>query len=248
MKKLIRETIAWGVMVVVSGCVTVNGTRTSMSGTWCSLGTSITWYNNHVDASGGRFTRGYQDRVLDKLAFEGFVNCGVNGGVVASQFGHLQYADWYTIEHGINDWGHSTRPGSIVDYVSNASNGTFAANYRILIDKVRMLNPSARIILCTPRRGYGFGTYLPAHSTEPKNGIWLEEYVRLVREIASYEKLPVADFYAACGEDHELANLSIDVALHPNDAGYQRMADELIRAFRQTAADYEIGCGLGGGR
>ena len=25
----------------------------------------------------------------------------------------------------------------------------------------------------------------------------------------------------------------VDVALHPNDPGYQRMADELIRAFRQ---------------
>ena len=38
-------------------------------------------------------------------------------------------------------------------------------------------------------------------------------------------------FCANCGEEEELADLSIDVALHPNDAGYQRMADELLKAF-----------------
>jgi lysophospholipase L1-like esterase len=52
-----------------------------------------------------------------------------------------------------------------------------------------------------------------------------------VRAIAQKEGFAVADFYAACGEEAELADLSIDTALHPNDPGYQRMADELIRAF-----------------
>jgi len=28
-----------------------------------------------------------------------------------------------------------------------------------------------------------------------------------------------------------LGDLSIDVALHPNDTGYQRMADEIFKAF-----------------
>lgn len=205
-----------------------------MPGKWCSLGTSITWYNDNVKTGGGRFSRGYQDCVRDVLAFDAFSNRGVNGGVVESQFNALEKADWYTIEHGINDWGHSVRPGTIEDYVSNASNRTFAANYRILIDRIRALNPDAKIILCTPRRGYGFGTYLPKRSTEPKNGIYLEDYAKVVREIAAHEGFPVADFFANCGEDDELAALSIEVALHPNDAGYQRMADELIRAFEEA--------------
>ena len=35
-------------------------------------------------------------------------------------------------------------------------------------------------------------------------------------------------------EEPELADLSIDVALHPNDPGYQRMADEIINAFEKV--------------
>ncbi len=56
------------------------------------------------------------------------------------------------------------------------------------------------------------------------------------RTLADYENNASNNtfFYANCGEEEELADLSIDVALHPNDAGYQRMADELLRAFRKA--------------
>ena len=235
--KMFQFGLAVGTCVALAGCALFRQDpfeHRKMTGTWCSLGTSITWYNDNVKTGGGRFTRGYQDRVRDVLTFDGFSNCGVNGGTVATQFKRLEKADWYTIEHGINDWGNSVPPGTMAEYLSNVSNYTFAANYRILIDKVRALNPKAKIILCTPRRGYGFGTYLPAHSTDAKKGIYLEQYVRLVREIAAHEGFVLADFYANCGDEDELASLSIDVALHPNDAGYQRMADELLRAFARA--------------
>ena len=203
-----------------------------MGGTWCSLGTSISWYNNNVAASGGRFSRGYQDRVRDVLVFDGFVNPAINGGVIASQAAAaVPKADWYTVEHGVNDWGHTVKVGTIEDYRGNAKNGTFYESYRILVDKIRAANPAAKVILCTPRKAYGFGTYLPKSSSEPKGGIYLGEYADAVRAIAAEEGFPVADFYANCGENDELKGLSIDVALHPNDPGFQRMADELLRVF-----------------
>jgi len=34
----------------------------------------------------------------------------------------------YTIEHGVNDWGHSTPVGTINDYKNNTGNGTFAGS------------------------------------------------------------------------------------------------------------------------
>jgi lysophospholipase L1-like esterase len=203
----------------------------AVDGVWCSLGTSITWYDSNVANARGRFTRGYQDRVRDVLRFKGFINRGVNGGTVAAQNGRLAKADYYTIEHGINDWGQGVKPGVFADYANNTSNRTFYAGYRILIDQIRTLNPRAKIILCTPRKGYGFGRYLPPKSTLPHHGAYLSEYAEAVRAIAQKEGFAVADFYAACGEEAELADLSIDTALHPNDPGYQRMADELIRAF-----------------
>jgi len=201
-----------------------------MAGTWCSLGTSISWYNDHV--AKGRFTKGYQTRVMEVLTFDGFVNPAINGGTVVGQAaGKVPKADYYTIEHGINDWGHSTPIGTMDEYRSGAASKSFISNYRKLIDKIRAANPQAKIILCTPRKGYGFGTYLPAAASDPKNGIYLREYAEAVRAIAAEEGFPVADFYANCGENDELKALSIDVALHPNDAGYQRMADELLKAF-----------------
>ena len=90
------------------------------------------------------------------------------------------------------------------------------------------------IVLCTPRKGYGFGTYLPAKCDDPLNGIYLKDYADLIREIAAYESLPVADFFNLCGSQKNLAKLSIDTALHPNDLGYQMMADVLVQAMKKV--------------
>lgn len=234
-----RHVIKWMgavALAVVTGCAMFVRNPTEprkMHGTWCTLGTSISWYNDHV--AKGRFTKGYQSRVMEVLTFDKFVNPAINGGTVVGQAaGKVPKADYYTIEHGINDWGRSTPVGTMDEYRSRVNSRSFFANYRKLIDKIREANPKATIILCTPRRGYGFGTYLPASSDDPKNGIYLREYAEAVRTIAAEEGFPVADFYATCGENGQLKDLSIDVALHPNDAGYQLMADELLKAFARV--------------
>ena len=183
---------------------------------WCSLGTSISWLNDNTASF--PITKGYQTRVMEKLAFKIFT------------------ADYYTIEHGINDWGHSTPVGTIDDYINNTKNGTFAAIYRQLIDRIFARNKKARVILCTPRKGYGYGDFLPDHWYDPKKGIYLEEYANIIRQIAAYESFPVADFFAECGGQRQLDNWSYDTALHPNDEGMQIMANVLIKAFEKILA------------
>lgn len=229
MRGTLMSAVGALMMVALIGCESIWGPSlpAEVDAKWCSIGTSITWYNSHPN----RFKEGYQTRVLKQLKFREFVNVGVNGGCVSSAPGSVVPADVYTIEHGINDWGHSVKVGTIDDYVNNTSNGTFAATYRKLIDRIREVSPSAKIVLCTPRKAYGFGTYLPASSSEPKKGIYLAEYAEVVRAIAAREGFPVADFYARCGENDELESLSIDKALHPNDAGFERMAQELVPAL-----------------
>ena len=81
-----------------------------INATWCSLGTSITWYNSNVDNARGKFTRSYQDRVLDVLRFKWFINRGVNGGVVASQHGKISKADYYTMRSTRRRRSSSARP------------------------------------------------------------------------------------------------------------------------------------------
>ena len=199
--------------------------------TWCALGTSITWYNDHVSSA---FTKGYETRVMERIRFDGFANRGVNGGCVASAIKQVIPAGLYTVEHGINDWGNRVPPGTMDDYENDTGTGTFAGGYRKVIDAIRAANPEAVVILCTPRKGYGFGGFLPdrCDAQQPK-GYFLKDYADLVRAIAAKEHYPLTDFFATCGEQDELASLSIDVALHPNDAGYQRMADELVRVLLQ---------------
>lgn len=195
---------------------------------WCSLGTSITWYNS---CAGGKFWRGYQDRVLDRLDFAAFSNRGVNGGCIASAIRVVETADVYTVEHGVNDWGRGVKVGRMADYLNDTGDRTFFGAYRKVVDRMRACNPKAAVVLCTPRKSYGFGTYLPAKWSDPNKGTYLEDYVKAVRTIAEHEGFEVADFFAKCGEQEELSSLSIDVALHPNDAGYARMADELVPAM-----------------
>lgn len=204
-----------------------------IKGRWCSLGTSISWLNENTASY--PLTKGYQTRVMEKLGFQYFSNTAVNGGTISSanSASVVVRADYYTIEHGINDWGHSTPVGTIDDYISNKKNGTFAAIYRQVIDRIFQRNPKARVILCTPRKAYGFNGYLPDHWYDPLNGIYLEEYAVLIRQIAAYESFPVADFFAECGGQRQLPNLSYDTALHPNDDGMQIMANVLIQAFEK---------------
>jgi len=206
-----------------------------IKGRWCSLGTSISWLNENTASY--PLTKGYQTRVMEKLAFQYFSNKAVNGGTLSSALNAVVRADYYTIEHGVNDWGHSTPVGTIEDYINNTKNGTFAANYRQVIDRIFTRNNKARVILCTPRKAYGYAGYLPDHWYDPLNGIYLEEYANIIRQIAAYESFPVADFFAECGGQRQLKNYSYDEALHPNDDGMQIMANVLIQAFEKILAE-----------
>ncbi|MBQ0090030.1 MAG: SGNH/GDSL hydrolase family protein, partial [Prevotellaceae bacterium] len=228
-----------------------SSTTINLKGTWCSIGTSITWYNDNVSASGGRFTRGYQDRVMDRIHFAKLINKGLNGQCLKNSYTDFnlrktQYkADYYTIEHGINDWGHVVDANHVAvgdfeeDYINKKNKNTFAYYYRMLIDLIFSTNPYAKVVLCTPRKAYGFGTYLPAHWYDPmidENGkeVYLEDYANLIRKIAEYESFPLCDWFAEAGGQRNLAKYSIDEALHPNDTGHQIMANLLVEAFMKT--------------
>lgn len=202
--------------------------------TWCSLGTSITWYNNN---QGGKFDKGYQGWLMAKMPIGTLVNKGVSGGTIinlaASVSSLVQLADIYTIEHGVNDWGKKTAVGTISDYINNAGNTTFFGAFRIIIDAIYAKNSKAVIILCTPRKARGFNGYLPSSCNGELDGIKLKDYADAVAEVARYEGLPICDWFNLCGvNDHNLPLYSIDDALHPNDLGYKQMAQLLINQFK----------------
>lgn len=207
--------------------------KITTSKSWAAIGDSITWLNDN--GGGNRPERGYQSRLQDRITFGGVTNCGVNGGTMKGyDVSSIPAADIYTIALGINDWGETnlTPVGTLADYKANAD-GSASDNYaeclRRMVNRIRELNSAAFIILITPRRAYGFEGYLPASSVQPNSaGVYLHEYADLINDVARFEGFPVADLYYNSGmHDGNLAAYSYDVALHPNDAGMQIIANVL---------------------
>lgn len=225
---------------------------------WCSLGTSITDFNDNPIT--GR-TQGYQFFTMDKLGWshDKLLNVGHSGSTigVANDFPKDTPYDIYTIEFGVNDWAKGHIVGTMNDYNSYLYNKSvrwyvFAACYRNVIETIRKANPNAAIVLTTPRKAHGSdgdvnvsgfprtcdGLTLesqltkttfwdPETETYPDEQTYLADYAELIRQIAAQENLVLCDWYAEAATEENLASLSVDVAVHPNDAGYEIMADLL---------------------
>lgn len=217
------------------------GTLTT-SKTWEAIGDSITWINDRIEPTYP--ARGYIDRLRDRIKFRDVYNKAINGSnMLTYNLNNLTVADIYTINLGINDWGARSPVGTIADY--KAADGTQSSNFaqclKRMILKIRTLNSGAFIILMTPRRAYGFNDYLPAHSTDPNaSGAYLYEYVDIINEVGKIEGIPVVDQYYKSGiNDSNLVNYSYDVALHPNGAGMQIIANMLYPVFEQYLCEQE---------
>lgn len=172
---------------------------------WVAIGDSITYLNDHTNETGNRVTKGYMTLVTEKLPNIHFSNKGYNGwtsgGIAASidKLG-LEKADVYSIFLGTNDWWQGRPVGTLDDYKNNAGNNTVFGSFRIITDKLKALNPQAKIILITPMQRVDF-----VYINDAKNNAWggykaknnqmLEEFANAVKAIGDYEHIDVIDLY-----------------------------------------------------
>lgn len=177
--------------------------------TWTALGDSITYLNDHKDETGNRITKGYLTGVTEKLPNIQYINKGYNGWTaqgIAREIEKLDLtsSDIYTIFLGTNDWWQGVPLGSLDDYKNNTGTATFFGAYRVIINKLRSLNPKARIILITPMqrvdfvyianmKNNAFGSY------KEKKGQGLNQFADAINAIGKHEKLSVADLYNKSG-------------------------------------------------
>lgn len=173
--------------------------------TWVAIGDSITYLNDHKDETGNRVTKGYLTLVSEKLPFVHYVNQGHNGwtaGQIAQHIDSLGIvnADVYTVFLGTNDWWAGRPIGSLSDYKMNSGNNSIYGSFRIIIDKLRMLNPNAHIVLITPMqrtdfvyindmKNNAYGDY------KPKANQLLEQVVNAIDSIGESEHLVTVDLY-----------------------------------------------------
>lgn len=206
---------------------------------WLALGDSITYLNDHLNETGDRITKGYLTRVCEELPEITYVNKGYNGWTavrVAEEIEslNLSKANIYSIFLGTNDWWHGQRLGSIEDYKKNTGNKTFFGAYRTIIEKLKILNQEARIILITPmQRGdfvyianmknNAFGSY------KEKNGQLLSQFADAVVAIGQPEKLEVVDLFNDSGMTIE------------NMVKYKRLKDPQTGAYKNYTYPEYVG-------
>ncbi len=198
--------------------------------TWVAIGDSITYLNDHANETGNRISKGYMTQVVEKLPHIQFVNKGYNGWTavrIATEFDqlHIPRADVYSIFLSTNDWWGSKPLGTWEDYLNNTGPTTVHGAFRIMRDKIKNLNPDAKIVFITPMQRVDF-VYINNFknnaygSYKPKNGQNLEDFANAIVKIATYEKCPVVDLY-------HMKSLS-----HKKLVKFKRLKDPTTGAYR----------------
>ena len=172
---------------------------------WIAIGDSITYLNDHANETGNRISKGYMTLLTEKLPHVRFYNQGHNGWTaikIATDIEKLgfQKADVYSIFLGTNDWWGGKPLGSLDDYSKNTGLSTVNGAFRVIIDKLKSLNPQAKIILITPMQRVDF-VYINNFknnaygSYKDKNGQFLEAFANAITAIGQLENFPVVDLY-----------------------------------------------------
>ncbi|NOU82265.1 SGNH/GDSL hydrolase family protein [Paenibacillus sp. LMG 31459] len=188
---------------------------------WGTLGDSIS-------AAGG-----YQPLVCAEVGFGTMANLAVSGCPMAAggdrDYGATVHAgrslteipDCVTILAGTNDFRLDKPLGSM----EGRDIHTFYGAYATLIEDLLTRRPDARLNLWTPLQRDKDGW-----DTTVRNcaGFRLPDYAEAVRRIGAYYAVPVLDLYAESG----ITRLTLDYftldGLHPNEAGFQRIAELAI--------------------
>ncbi len=172
---------------------------------WLALGDSITYLNDHQNETQNRISKGYMTLVCENRQDINYINKGFNGLTaqrVSRKIGELglEKAAIYSVFLGTNDWWAGIKIGNIDDYLNNSGSETFYGSYRIIIDKLKSLNPEATIILITPMlrgdfvyindfKNNAFGSY------QSKNGQELQQFADAINSISKLENFNLVDLF-----------------------------------------------------
>ncbi|GAA4322581.1 hypothetical protein GCM10023149_23020 [Mucilaginibacter gynuensis] len=174
-----------------------------------AIGDSITYHNGKPEETKNRITKGYMDRVVEKLPYIHFANHGHGGWTARSIADNinnlgLERADFYSVFLGTNDWWTGLPIGTMSDYEQATGNQTVYGAYRTIINKIRSLNNDAVIILITPMQRTDFvdvnnSSSIIYGSYKAKDGRFLSDYADAIKAIAKAENFKLVDLYYKSG-------------------------------------------------
>lgn len=173
---------------------------------WVAVGDSITALNEHPEQTENRVTKGFMTRVVEKLPHISYVNKGYGGWtskIMANKINEigLESADVYTVFLGTNDWWQGLTLGTQADYINTTGSNTVYGAFKIIIDKLRSLNPNAKIIMISPMKRSDF-VYMADFknnawgSYKDKKGQTLEQFRNVIADISKIEKFELVDLFS----------------------------------------------------
>ncbi|MFD2874300.1 SGNH/GDSL hydrolase family protein [Mucilaginibacter ximonensis] len=177
---------------------------------WMAIGDSITFLNDKPNLTKNRITKGYMDRVVEKLPYMHFANKSYPGLTIkgiADNINNLglEKADFYSVFLGTNDWWTNLPIGKYDDYKNATGNGTAYGSYRTVINKIKSLNNHAVIILITPfqRADYvdinNIHSFIHGSYSANNSGVMLSAYADAIIDIAKREHFELVDLYHKSG-------------------------------------------------
>lgn len=201
-------------------------------------GGSFSILGDSIVSSGARMW----DSVRDRLGFASYRNAGVWGAPMAdgtskgagtvTTVRSLNYAadQMVYIAAGTNDLTQNVALGTIGTVAQTAFNrNTFYGAYRSTIEYILASNPKVKLFLATPlQRNANSYTVETANG----NGLKLGDYRTAILALGAFYGVPVLDVYAISGiTDRTLSTFTGD-GLHPNDAGFDRLASVVCGQLR----------------
>lgn len=123
----------------------------------------------------------------------------------------------------------------------NMDNKTLRGRINIAMDKLKSVYPDKQIVILTPIHR-AFATFSekniqPDETYANRLGLYVEDYVKAIRETADVWSVPVIDLYSLSGlypmkqEHYRYFNKPDTDRLHPNTPGHERIAKTLYYQF-----------------
>lgn len=193
------------------------------------------WWGKNFGVAGDSITAylAYQTTVSRNLGMNLIFDDGVAGRAMRGMTENMTAAnladvDLLVIFAGTNDYGGNRAIGSISDGLGA---GAFYSDVRDVIDTVYTLKSDIRLCFWTPLSRGDFPDQ-PVHPAANSAGVYLQQYVDAIIEVASEFGIPVLDLYRNSGfNEYNLADKTVD-NLHPSDDGFSdivRVGSSFIR-------------------
>ena len=215
------------------------------------FGDSITWYDGHPYNWGkeaGIKARGYESYLRDAGMYvrnEGISDATILQILQKVYSTALNDYDYVFVTSGANDSRYNIPTGVLKQQGSSFETDTFMGCLQEIIEYVHGKNPSAKIVLMTPIKGWIYAPLGYAYG-RAEDGEVEERFAEAIIQAGNYYGCTVCDWYHKSGIELKTRTWMINdpepiksakpnpnpfYSLHPSSEGYRRMADVLLQTI-----------------